>query len=349
MYSANAPGRVTPTPVWLWQNSRRPPLQLRQWPHVTWPSPATRWPTSRPCTPGPSAAISPMNSWPTTIGTGMVACAHASQWWMCRSVPQIEVLRTRIFTSPSPGSGSGTSCIHRPGSALAFTSAFMHTTPISLPTSMNAATAMSMSASLCAADICVRMRALPCGTTGYENAVTYRPSRQQALGHLARHLRVAEHDGDDRVAGTGEREAGGGHALAEPRGVAFELATQFVALLQQVEHRQRGGGDHRRQAVAEQVRPRALAQPLDDLLAAAGVAARCTAERLAQRAGDDVDAVHHAVQFVGALAVSRRRSRRRASRRPSPSRRTARRGRRCAARSAMTPSMLNTPSVAMSR
>ena len=29
-YSANAPGRVTPTLMWLWQNSRRPPLQLRQ-------------------------------------------------------------------------------------------------------------------------------------------------------------------------------------------------------------------------------------------------------------------------------------------------------------------------------
>ena len=27
--------RVTPTPVWLWQNSRRPPLQLRQCPQVT--------------------------------------------------------------------------------------------------------------------------------------------------------------------------------------------------------------------------------------------------------------------------------------------------------------------------
>ncbi|MEZ5249043.1 MAG: hypothetical protein R2713_07485 [Ilumatobacteraceae bacterium] len=29
-YSAKAPGRVTPTPVCWWQNSRRPALQLRQ-------------------------------------------------------------------------------------------------------------------------------------------------------------------------------------------------------------------------------------------------------------------------------------------------------------------------------
>ena len=100
----------------------------------------------------------------------MVACAHASQWWMCRSVPQIDVLRTRMSTSPSPGSGSGTSCIHRPGSGLAFTSALMHrtltTTPISGRPATNASTAWSMSSSVCAADICVRIRALPCGTTG---------------------------------------------------------------------------------------------------------------------------------------------------------------------------------------
>ena len=45
-------------------------------------------------------------------------------------------------------------------------------TSIVRPTRTKASTAWSMSASLCAADICVRMRALPCATTGYENAVT---------------------------------------------------------------------------------------------------------------------------------------------------------------------------------
>ena len=113
-----------------------------------------------------------MNSWPTTIGTGIVACAHASQWRMCRSVPQIDVLRTRISTSASPGTGCGTSSIHRPGSALALTSALTRSTPISVATSVNAAIARSMSSSLCAADICVRIRALPCGTTGKQNAIT---------------------------------------------------------------------------------------------------------------------------------------------------------------------------------
>ena len=70
-----------------------------------------------------------MNSWPTTIGHGMVACAHASHLWMWRSVPQIEVFRTRMSTSPSPTSGSGTSCNHSPGSANAFTNAFMPPLP----------------------------------------------------------------------------------------------------------------------------------------------------------------------------------------------------------------------------
>src|SRR5664280_2770659 len=38
-----------------------------------------------------------------------------------------------------------------------------------------AASAMSRSSRVCAADSWVRMRALPRGTTGYENALTYTP------------------------------------------------------------------------------------------------------------------------------------------------------------------------------
>src|SRR6267143_2765657 len=44
---------------------------------------------------------------------------------MCRSVPQMPVHRTRIFTSLMPGSGSGTSSNHRPRAARLFTSAFI--------------------------------------------------------------------------------------------------------------------------------------------------------------------------------------------------------------------------------
>ena len=54
----------------------------------------------------------------------IVRCAHASQRWMCTSVPQIPVLATRILTSLIPTPGSGTSSSQRPGSARLFTSAF---------------------------------------------------------------------------------------------------------------------------------------------------------------------------------------------------------------------------------
>ena len=46
------------------------------------------------------------------------------------------------------------------------------TTPNSLPTSPKAAMARSISSVECAADICVRMRACPFGTTGNENPIT---------------------------------------------------------------------------------------------------------------------------------------------------------------------------------
>ena len=44
-YSANDPGRFTPTPTVLGHRWRLPALQLRQWPQTMWPSPETRSPT----------------------------------------------------------------------------------------------------------------------------------------------------------------------------------------------------------------------------------------------------------------------------------------------------------------
>ena len=49
-YSANAPGRFTPTPEVLRHRWRRPARQLRQWPQVMWPSPDTRSPVLKPRT-----------------------------------------------------------------------------------------------------------------------------------------------------------------------------------------------------------------------------------------------------------------------------------------------------------
>ena len=79
MNSAKQPVRFTPTPTVLGQRWRRPARQLRQWPQVMWPSPETRSPTLKPWTSEPTSATTPTNSWPTVIGTGMVAWAHSSQ------------------------------------------------------------------------------------------------------------------------------------------------------------------------------------------------------------------------------------------------------------------------------
>ena len=72
----------------------------------------------------PIATTSPANSCPTTIGTGIVRCAQASQARMCRSVPQMPVRSTRISTSLMPTSGSGASTSQSPGRASDFASAF---------------------------------------------------------------------------------------------------------------------------------------------------------------------------------------------------------------------------------
>ena len=78
-YSAKQPGRSTPTPTALRHRWRRPARQLRQWPQVMWPSPETRSPTSKPRTSPPTPTISPANSWPMVIGTGIVSRDQGSQ------------------------------------------------------------------------------------------------------------------------------------------------------------------------------------------------------------------------------------------------------------------------------
>jgi hypothetical protein len=121
---------------------------------------------------------------------GIVRRAHSSQFQMWMSVPQIAVLRIRIIRSLWPGSGFLTRCRASPGPASAFTSAFIEEgsldshpvdgngcttqpiTPSSRPARVNAATARSIWSDACAALICVRMRALPFGTTGKEKPIT---------------------------------------------------------------------------------------------------------------------------------------------------------------------------------
>src|SRR5690554_1684651 len=103
----------------------RPLRQFRQCPQAMWPSPVTRSPSLTLCTSEPVAATCPTYSSPIIMGVLMVFCAQSSHLYMCRSVPQMEVLLILMSTSLCPGWGRGTSCIQMPFSARAFTSARM--------------------------------------------------------------------------------------------------------------------------------------------------------------------------------------------------------------------------------
>ncbi len=113
-------------PTVLVQRCRRPARQLRQTPQTMWPSPDTRSPTVYPLTFAPISATRPTNSWPMTSGGLMVRAAHASQSWMCRSVPQMAAWVTFTSRSLPPMRGTGTSRSSRfPGPGRVFTMAFM--------------------------------------------------------------------------------------------------------------------------------------------------------------------------------------------------------------------------------
>ena len=114
------------------------------------------------------------------MGTGMVFWLQASQFQMCMSVPQMADVWMRISTSLGPIVGIGHVLHPQPGLAPALDQCLHGSplgsgyliTPSARPTLANAAMAASMSAALCAADIWVRMRAWPLGTTGKKNPVT---------------------------------------------------------------------------------------------------------------------------------------------------------------------------------
>jgi hypothetical protein len=105
---------------------------------------------------------------------------------------------------------------------------------------------------------------------------------------------IAEHHRNDRMAGTGEVNPAAAHPLPEPlRRWRSSRRWSSPADCEEVEGPQRGGGDRRGQRVGEQVGPGALRSQSMISCRPAGVAARCAAERLAERAGDDVDPIGH--------------------------------------------------------
>ena len=77
-YSAKAPGPVDADALVLRQRCSRPARQLRQCAADDVPSPEIRSPGAKSSTSSPTSTISPTNSWPIVIGTGMVFCDQSS-------------------------------------------------------------------------------------------------------------------------------------------------------------------------------------------------------------------------------------------------------------------------------
>ena len=94
------------------------------------------------------------------------------------------------------------------------------------------------------------------------------------------------------------------HLRAEIARVRVHPLAQLRCRLEQIEDLERAGRDRRRDAVREQIRPRALPQPRRRF-----PCARTTKPPLAPPSalpsvlGDDVDPVHHAAQLVRAPAA----------------------------------------------
>ena len=98
-------------------------------------------------------------------------------------------------------------------------------TPSSRPTWVKAASAVVSCSRVSAADICVRMRAWPLGTTGKEKPMTYTPCASRRSAMLDGEGGIAEHHRDDRVlAGLRSKPA-----AAEPRAEEARVLEQLRA------------------------------------------------------------------------------------------------------------------------
>nr|GEU28576.1 hypothetical protein [Tanacetum cinerariifolium] len=131
-----------------------------------------------------------------------------------------------------------------------------------------------------------------------------------ARRELLRHRRLEQHHRHHRVRARLDGEADARDLGAEVGGVFVQAVAQRGRLRQALEHGQRGAGNRRRQRVGEQVRARLLAQHVDHFLARRRKTAHGAAQRLAQRARDDVDAAHDVVVLVGAAAGGAHEARR---------------------------------------
>src|SRR5579883_2223496 len=226
---------------------------------------------------------------------------------MCMSVPQMAERCTLMSTSLWPTVGSGTSSSHMPGSARSLTSAFMDSSGDGDDAELAPGggeggddlvelTGGVRGAHL-RADACLAVRHDGEGEGDHVHA-----RLEQPLGERDRARRIAQHDRHDRVLAGEEIVAEALHLLAKIARVVTQLIAQAPRGVEQLEHLEGGRGHRGRDAVREEVRPGALAQPGDDLASTRHIAAARAAERLAEGAGEDVDAVHHTLELVRAAS-----------------------------------------------
>ena len=126
---------------------------------------------------------------------------------------------------------------------------------------------------------------------------------EQSVGEFLGERGIAKHDRGNRMVLTGDGEAGLGHGIAEVGGVVLHAVGEFGGGFEHLKDLERSGDDGRGDCVREQIGPRALAEQLDDLLFAGGVTAGGAAQRLAERAGGEVDFAEQPAVLVGAAAA----------------------------------------------
>src|SRR5690606_4217595 len=223
MYSAKAPGRLTPTPWVLRHRCRRPARQLRQWPQVMWPSPETRSPIWKPWTSWPISTTSPTYSWPTCMGTGIVRAAQSSHFQMWMSVPQMAVFRMRLSKSLCPMTGLGTSTSSNPAAGCTLAKALMKISERG-PSGNDAQVAPDAGKGLDGPfDVLGRMGRAHLGADAGPAFGHYRIGKadhidalvQQGIGHASGQGGIAQHHRDDRVLAGHQVETQGLHPAPE--------------------------------------------------------------------------------------------------------------------------------------
>ena len=114
---------------------------------------------------------------------------------------------------------------------------------------------------------------------------------QQPVGHRGGQGSVAQHDGNNRMISVDQAKSKRGEPRAKERGILAQPGAQLLTLLDEGQRLQGAGGNRRRQRIGEQIRPRALAKEFHDVCASRRESSCRPAERLAQRARHDIDAI----------------------------------------------------------